>query len=52
MLLNLVTAGDSQIDTALSDEGGDVGGGEEDQRKRVVLDEGNVKARVAVKLDV
>jgi hypothetical protein len=38
VLLDLVAARDSQIDTAFTNEGGDVGGGEEDQRKRVVLD--------------
>jgi hypothetical protein len=52
VLLDLVAARDSQIDTAFTNESGDVGGGEKDQRKRVVLDEGNVKARVAVELDV
>ena len=52
VLLDLVTACDSQVDAAFTNKGGDVGGGEEDQRKRVVLDKGDVKARVAVELDV
>jgi hypothetical protein len=52
VLLDLVAACDTQIDAALANEGGDVGGREEDEREREVLDKRNVKARVAVELDV
>ena len=52
MLLDLVAASDAQVDAALADEGGDVSGGQEDEREREVLDQRNVQARVAVELDV
>lgn len=42
----------SEVYTAFADEGGDVGCGKEDQSDGEVLDEGNVEAAVAVKLDV
>lgn len=52
MLRDLIPARDAQVDFALSDEGGDVGGGEEDEGDWEVLDEGNVEARVTVELNV
>ena len=52
MLFDLVATGDSEVNTALADEGGDVGGREEDEREGKVLDERNVQARVPVELDV
>jgi hypothetical protein len=52
VLFDLVTACDTQVDAALADEGGDVGRGQEDEREREVLDQRDVKARVAVELDV
>jgi hypothetical protein len=52
MLLDLVAACDTQIDAALANEGGDVGGREEDERERQVLNKRNVKARVTMELDV
>ena len=52
VLLDLVAASDAQVDAALADEGGDVSGGQEDEREREVLDQRNVQARVAVELDV
>ena len=52
MLFDLVAAGDSEVNTALADEGGDVGGREEDEREGKVFDERNVEARVAVELNV
>lgn len=52
MLLDLVAACDAQVNAALADEGGDVGGGEENESERQVLDERNVQARVAMELDV
>lgn len=52
MLFDLVATGDSEVNTALADEGGDVGGREEDEREGKVLDERNVEARVAVELNV
>lgn len=52
MLLDLVATGDSEVDAAFADEGGDVGRGQEDEREREVLDECDVQARVAVELDI
>lgn len=52
VLLNLVIASDAEVDTALADEGGDIGGGKEDEGDRKVLDERNVEAVLASKLDV
>lgn len=49
---DLVLAGDAKVDVALCDKAGDVGGGEEDKGEGVVFDKGNVKAIVAVELDV
>lgn len=39
---DLVAAGDTDINAALADEGGDVGGGQEDQGNWEVLDEGDI----------
>ena len=52
MFCDLVPAGDAEVDTALADEGGDVGCREEDESNGEVLDEGDVEARVTVELDV
>lgn len=52
VLLDLVVARDAEVDLALADEGGDVGGGEEDECDGEVLDEGDVEAVLATELDV
>lgn len=52
MLGDLVTAGDTQIDASLSNEGGNVGGGQEDERDGEVLDEGDVETGFTAELDV
>lgn len=52
MLSDLVTTGDTQVDTALADEGRDVSGGQEDQGDGQVLDQRNVEAGFAAELDV
>jgi hypothetical protein len=52
MLCHLVASSYAQVDTALANEGGDICGGEEDEGHREVLDEGDVKSRVAVELDI
>lgn len=52
MLGDLVAARDAQIDAAFADEGRDVCGGEEDECDGQVLDQGDVEARLAAKLDV
>lgn len=52
VLGDLVTAGDSEVDTAFTDESRNVGGGEEDQGDGVVLDQGDVEPRVTVELDI
>jgi hypothetical protein len=52
VLLHLVEARDAEIDAALADKGGDVGGGEEDEGDGQVLDKGDVEAVLAAELDV
>ena len=52
MFLYLIPASDTDIDTALSDESRDIGCGEEDQSDREVLDESDVEAVLAAKLNV
>ena len=47
-----IAASDSKVDSALADEGGDVGGREEDQGQRQVLHQGDVETVVTVELDV
>lgn len=47
-----IATSDAEIDSALSDECGNVGSGEEDEGQRKVLDQGNVEAVMAVELDV
>lgn len=50
--LDLVVAGDAEVDAALADKGRDIGGGEEDEGNGEVLDEGDVEAVFAAELDV
>ena len=52
MLLHLVQTGDAQIDSALADEGRDIGGGKKDEGDREVLDEGDVEAVLSPELYV
>lgn len=52
MFSDLVATCDSEVDAALADEGGDVGGWEEDEGEREILYKCDVKARVTVELDV
>jgi hypothetical protein len=52
VLGDLVAPGYSQVNAALADKGGDVGGGQEHEGQRQVLDERDVEARVPVELDV
>lgn len=52
MLGDLVKARDAEINLTLSDECGDVGGGEEDEGDGEVLDERDVEAVFAAELDV
>lgn len=52
MLGNDIAASDSEIDSALADECGNVGSREEDERERKVLDQGDVEAVVTVELNV
>lgn len=47
-----IATGDTEVDPSLADEGGNVGGGQEDEGERQVLDQGDVEAVVAVELDV
>jgi hypothetical protein len=47
-----IATSDAEIDSALTNECGNVGSREEDKRERKVLDQGNVEAVVAVELDV
>lgn len=52
MLGDLVTAGNTNVNATLADEGGDVGGGQEDERNGQVLDQGDVETGLATELDV
>ena len=52
VLCDLVAASDTKITTALRDEGGDIGGGQEDESDGEVLDEGDIETRVSVELNV
>lgn len=52
MLSDLVRACNSQVHAAFADDGRDLGGGEEDEGDGVVLDESDVKAWRAAKLDI
>jgi hypothetical protein len=52
MLCYLVAPSYAQVYTAFSYECRDVGGGEEDERKRKVLDKRDIEAGVSVELDV
>jgi hypothetical protein len=52
VLGDLVTAGNTNVDATLADEGGDVGGGQENERNGQVLDQGDVETGLATELDV
>lgn len=52
VLLDLVVAGDADVDAALADEGGDVGGREEDESDGEVLDQGDVEPVFPLELDI
>ena len=52
VLLHLVVARDAQVDAALADKGGDIGGGEEYEGDGQVLDKGDVEAVLTAELDV
>lgn len=52
MLLNHVITGNTQIDTAFSDECGNVGGRQEDQCNVEVLNESNIQSVLSPELDV
>lgn len=52
VLFNLIPARDSEVDAALADKRGDIGGGQEDEGDGQVLDEGNVEAVLSPELDV
>lgn len=52
MLGDLVAASNTQVDAALAHEGRDVGGGQEDECDRQVLDQRDVEAGLATELDV
>lgn len=52
MFSDLIPAGYTEVDSAFANEGGNVGGGEEDEGYRVVFDEGDVEAGFATELYV
>jgi hypothetical protein len=47
-----ISSSDTYRDTTFADEGGDVGGGEEDESDRKVLDEGDVETVLTAELDI
>ena len=52
MFGDLIPAGYTEVDSAFTDKGGNVGGGKEDEGYGVVLDEGDVEAGFAAELYV
>ena len=50
MFCDLIPAGYTEVDSAFANEGGDVGGREEDESYRVILDQGDVETGLATKL--
>jgi hypothetical protein len=52
VLGDLVATGDTKVDTALANEGWDVGGGQEDECDGQVLDQRDVETGLAAELDV
>lgn len=52
MFCDLITTGYTEVNSAFTYKGRDIGGGEEDEGYRVVLDEGDVEAGFAAKLYV
>ena len=52
MLGDLISPGDTKIDSTFADEGGYVRGGKEDEGDVMVLDQGNIEARFSPKLDI
>jgi hypothetical protein len=52
VLGDLVAAGDTKVDTALANEGWDVGGGQENESDGQVLDQRDVETGLATELDV
>ena len=52
VLGDLVAAGDTEIDAALSNKCRDVSGGKEDEGDRQVLDQGDIEAVFTAELDV
>ena len=52
MFGDLIPAGDTEVDSAFTDKGADVGGGEEDEGYRMVFDKGDIEAGFAAELYV
>jgi hypothetical protein len=52
VLGDLVAAGDTEIDAALSNKRRDVSGGKEDEGDREVLDQGDIEAVLTAELDI
>jgi hypothetical protein len=52
MLLHLVPSGDTEVAATLANERGNVGGREEDQGNREILDESDIETVLTTELDV
>jgi hypothetical protein len=52
MFRNRISSCYAQRDSSFTDEGGDIGSGEENEGDREVLDEGYIETRFAAELDV
>jgi hypothetical protein len=52
MFFDLIPARNAQIDAALADKGGNIGGGEEYEGNGKVLDESDVETVLSSELDV
>ena len=52
MFGDLISACYTEIDSAFTDKGGDIGSGEEDEGYGVIFDEGDVEAGFAAELNI
>ena len=52
MFCDLIAAGNTEVDSAFTNKGRDIGGGEKDEGYGVVFDEGDVEAGFAAELYV
>ena len=52
MFLNLIPTSDTNVDTSLTNEGRDIGGGKEDEGDGQVLDQSDIETILAAELNI